>query len=79
MNKRNFEKVLHEKGTEIALHCIRWGVKFLTLWMILGIVELLITGSASLHIGKVIIWCGAVAVVTFVVLFLMEVYLQSKK
>ena len=79
MDKRIFEKVLHEKGKKIALSCIKSLIEYYIFCMVLGIVVIMLTGIIIIDIVGFILGLGIAGIIAFVVIFLREVHNESKK
>lgn len=78
MDKRIFEKVLHEKGKKILLSWIESLIKYYIFCMVFAIVVVMLTGII-LDIGGFILGLSIAAIIALVVIFLREVHNESKK
>lgn len=79
MNKRIFEKVLHEKGKKIAFSCIKSIFEYYNFVLVLGMAGLVLTGETIFTVRQLIACCGIAIITSFVVIFLREVHNESKK
>ena len=79
MNKRIFEKVLREKGKIIAFNCIKYPICVYIGTLVLGMVEIKLTGETIINAVDTMVAVSVVGTATFVLAFLGEVYCEKQK